>query len=146
MKHILSARDKLLEEEGSIQAAKIRVEQWVVNGKFNSKAAYEFFRPRKLILTWPNLVWHSSIIPKHSFILWLGLKDRLQTKDKIQELIEDKVCPLHSADDETIDHLFFQCVIGKQVLSHIKQWLGIKRAMTTLKSAVKWIIKEARGT
>ncbi|GFS37673.1 cellulose synthase like D4 [Actinidia rufa] len=55
MKHVLNVRDKLLTEEGSIQAAKSRVEQWVINGKFNSKAAYDFFRPRKLPLTWPNL-------------------------------------------------------------------------------------------
>ncbi|PSS07587.1 LOB domain-containing protein [Actinidia chinensis var. chinensis] len=88
----------------------------------------------------------SHITPRHSFTLWLGLKDRLQTRDKLPELIEEKVCPLCSAADETIGYLFFQCVIGNQVWSQIKQWLGITRAMTTLKSAVKWIIKEARGT
>ncbi|GFZ06736.1 hypothetical protein Acr_18g0009060 [Actinidia rufa] len=38
-----------------VGAAKIKVDQCVINGKFNSKAAYEFFRPRKLPLTWPNL-------------------------------------------------------------------------------------------
>ncbi|GFY86576.1 hypothetical protein Acr_05g0002150 [Actinidia rufa] len=116
--------------------------QWEIS----SKAAYEFFRPRKLPLTWPNLVWHSSIIPRHSFIMWLGLKERLQTKDKLHEFIDDKVCPLCAATDESIDHLFFQCDIGKHVWFLIKQWLKITRAMSTLKSATKWLIKEARGT
>ena len=139
-------RDRILVEEGSSQAARIRVDQWVINGKFNSKAAYEFFRPRKVSLTWPNLVWHSSIIPRHSFIMWLGLKERLQTKDKLHEFIDDKVCPLCDATDESIDHLFFQCDIGKHVWFLIKQWLKITRAMSTLKSATKWLIKEARGT
>ena len=87
----MNVRDKILIGEGIIQAAKIKVDQCVINGKFNSKAAYEFFRPRKLPLTWPNLVWHSNIIPRYSFILWLGMKERLQTRDKLQEIIEDKV-------------------------------------------------------
>ncbi|GFY93078.1 hypothetical protein Acr_08g0014740 [Actinidia rufa] len=65
--------------------------KWVINRKFNSKTSYDFFRPRKLPLTWPDLVWHSSIILRHSFIMWLGLKERLQTKDKLQEFIDDKL-------------------------------------------------------
>ncbi|GFZ05057.1 hypothetical protein Acr_17g0006290 [Actinidia rufa] len=47
-------RAGILAREGSIQAAKIRVEQWVINGKFNSKAAYDFFKPWKLPLIWLN--------------------------------------------------------------------------------------------
>ena len=120
------------------------VEQWVINGKFNTKAAYEHFRPRGTNFTWPKLVWHSSLIPKHSFILWL--RDRLLTRDKLQGLIVDQTCPLCNAADESIDHLFFQCNVGKYVWLQIKQWLGISRAMSTLKAVVKWITKEARGT
>ncbi|GFZ12866.1 hypothetical protein Acr_23g0012510 [Actinidia rufa] len=33
-----------------------------------------------------------------------------------------------------------------QVWAEIKSWLGFSRALTTLKAAAKWIIKEARGT
>ena len=29
---------------------------------------------------------------------------------------------------------------------HIKQWLGISRAISTLEAAIKWIFNEARGT
>ena len=73
---VLFIRDKILAVEGSMQAVKQIMEQWVSVGGFCSKAAYEFFRPRKGSLTWPKLVWISCITPKHSFILWLGLKDR----------------------------------------------------------------------
>ncbi|GFS34500.1 hypothetical protein Acr_00g0034240 [Actinidia rufa] len=51
-----------------------------------------------------------------------------------------------SRGDESIDHLFFQCRVGNQIWSQIKTWLGISRAMQTLKATVKWMIKEARGT
>ncbi|XP_057492447.1 uncharacterized protein LOC130778052 [Actinidia eriantha] len=92
------------------------------------------------------MIWHSSITPKHSFILWLGIKDRLRTRDKLRDFIEDLACPLCMAENEDIDHLFFRCRVGSQVWGAIKTWLGITRAMNTLKAAVKWMIKESRGT
>ncbi|XP_057460090.1 uncharacterized protein LOC130750511 [Actinidia eriantha] len=146
IKHLLVIRDMMLSKEGSVHIAINRMELWARDGKFSTKAAYEYFRPRKINLIWPKLVWKSCIIPKHSFILWLGLKGRLLTRDKMQGIIEDQNCPLCNAADESIDHLFFQCNVGKQVWLQIKYWLGITRAMNTLKAAVKWIIKEARGT
>ncbi|GFZ12259.1 hypothetical protein Acr_23g0006440 [Actinidia rufa] len=114
MKQLLVIRDKIRAMEGSTHAAISRLEQWAIDGKFSSKSAYEFFRPRKIKLTWPKLVWQTSIIPKHSFILWLGLKDRLLTRDKLQGYIEDQTCPLCGEMEETIDHLFFQCRVGRQ--------------------------------
>ncbi|GFZ12520.1 hypothetical protein Acr_23g0009050 [Actinidia rufa] len=39
-----------------------------------------------------------------------------------------------------------QTFLYPMVWQQIKQWLGITRAMNTLKAAVKWTIKEARGT
>ncbi|GFZ14548.1 hypothetical protein Acr_24g0007380 [Actinidia rufa] len=95
--------------EGSLQAAKSRIDQWAIGDKFSSKAAYEYFRPQKIKLTWPKLLWHGCITPKHVFILWLGLNGRLLTRDKLQGLIEDQSCPLCRAADESVDHLFFQC-------------------------------------
>ncbi|GFZ07108.1 hypothetical protein Acr_19g0000450 [Actinidia rufa] len=97
---------------GSMQA-RHRMEQWASDGRFCSKTAYDFFRPRRVNLTWPKLVWHSCITPKHSFILWLGLKDRLLTRDKMHEFSEEKICPLCCAADESVDHLFFQCNVER---------------------------------
>ena len=87
-----------------------------------------------------------SYTPKHSFNLWLGLKDRLLTKDKLQGFIEDQSCPLCRSENESIDHLFFHYRMGNQIWSQIKGWQGISLAMQTLKAVVKWMIKDARGT
>ena len=81
-------RNELIASKETEEAAIQKLNQWTVNGELQSKLAYEFFRPRKSKLTWPNLVWQSCITPKHSFILWLRLKD-LFTKDKLQGYIED---------------------------------------------------------
>ena len=47
---------------------------------------------------------------------------------------------------ESINHLFFQCGITRQVWTDIKSWLGLTKELNTIKAAVKWTIKEARGT
>ena len=146
IKQIMILRDEIIEAETSIEHATHKMNQWAPNGKFQSRLAYDFFRPRSAKITWPKLVWHGSLIPRHSFILWLGLKNRLLTKDKIRDYIEDQLCPLCSAQNETLDHLFFHCAIGSQIWANVKSWLGITRAMQSLKAAVKWMIKEARGT
>ena len=79
-------------------------------------------------------------------MLWLSLKERLLTRDKLTDHIEDTSCVLCGAPIESINHLFFQCPIVSQVWEEIKGWLGFSRALTTIKAASKWIIKEARGT
>ncbi|GFY85594.1 hypothetical protein Acr_04g0003320 [Actinidia rufa] len=43
-----------LEKDSSRCAVGTKMEHWVFDGKFCSKAAYEFFRPRKGNLTWPK--------------------------------------------------------------------------------------------
>ncbi|XP_057489694.1 uncharacterized protein LOC130775591 [Actinidia eriantha] len=75
-----------------------------------------------------------------------GLKEKLLTKDKLQGVIEDISCPLCKAEVESIDHLFFYCRIANEIWAKVKSWLGITRGIQTLKAAVKWMIKEARGT
>ncbi|GFS32294.1 hypothetical protein Acr_00g0021820 [Actinidia rufa] len=146
LKQIMLLRDEIIQSEITKEKAILKLDQWAPNGKFQSRLAYEFFRPRGAKLAWPKLVWNGSIIPRHSFILWLGLKDRLLTKDKLRDFIEDQSCPLCSSQNETLDHLFFHCNIGNQIWATVKSWLRISRTMQTLKAAVKWMIKEARGT
>ncbi|GFY96554.1 2-oxoglutarate (2OG) and Fe(II)-dependent oxygenase superfamily protein [Actinidia rufa] len=60
--------------------------------------------------------------------------------------VRDKVISLCKTSFESLNHLFFQCPVANQVWVEIKSWLGFSRALTTLKAAAKWIIKEARGT
>ncbi|XP_022853499.1 uncharacterized protein LOC111374969 [Olea europaea var. sylvestris] len=47
---------------------------------------------------------------------------------------------------KTCDHLFFKCFFTSKIWGNVRQWLGIKRSMTTLVSALKWLKKEAHGT
>lgn len=58
-----------------------------------------------------ELVWRSFMIPKFSFILWLAVKNRLLTKDRmtIFGMAVDVRCVLCHNADESIHHLFTDC-------------------------------------
>jgi hypothetical protein len=61
-------------------------------------------------------------------------------------LVEDPSCPLCHLDAELHHHLFFSCSFVHSIWAAIRVWLGIRRSMSTLASALKWLKKESRGT
>ncbi|GFZ01947.1 hypothetical protein Acr_15g0005560 [Actinidia rufa] len=146
IKQLAQIRDKIVSEEGSCSAALDQMQLWIALGKFNVKASYEFFRPKGMKVHWNKIVWHRSLQPKHSFILWLSLKERLLTREKLVDQIEDTSCILCGDPVESVSHLFFRCTIVRQIWTVIKGWLGFSRALTTLKATAKRIVKEGRGT
>ena len=58
---------------------------WVfVGGKYKAANVWSAIRPRKEKVTWFKLVWHSLNVPKHVFISWLAILNRLPTKDRMK--------------------------------------------------------------
>ncbi|XP_062114229.1 uncharacterized protein LOC133825280 [Humulus lupulus] len=74
---------------------------------------------------WRKFVWDRFITPKHRFIMWLVMWDRLHTKNRIARYNTnmDLVCLLCGAENEDIEHLFFKCTYSKRCLEAIKGWL-----------------------
>ncbi|XP_057509147.1 uncharacterized protein LOC130791836 [Actinidia eriantha] len=120
--------------------------QWIANGDLQSKLAYDYFILKASKLYWLKVIWINYAILKHAFILWLAMKEKLLTKDRLYDLEADQICSLCRTENEITEHLFFQCSFVRQVWNAIKGWLGFHITLSTVKAAVKWSIKEARGT
>ena len=43
------------------------------------KSSWEALRYRSYEVDWDKLVWDAVIMPKHAFICWLAIRDRLST-------------------------------------------------------------------
>lgn len=69
-------------------------------------------------LPWFEAVWHSLSIPKCAFFMWLALKRRLLTKDKMQSfgMQVNPSCMLCQGNTETVEHLFTSCPYSNLVL------------------------------
>ncbi|XP_042009218.1 uncharacterized protein LOC121757801 [Salvia splendens] len=107
--------------------------------------AYEWFRPKGERRLWHRFVWKEFVPPKYSFTTWQALKGRLPTRDRLGYMNIDQRCPLCMAHTESVDHLFFKCHKTWAVWKEIKSWLGMQRNITTIPSAIKWMIKERSG-
>lgn len=63
-------------------------------------------------VTWHKLVWGKGSIPKFAFILWLAIKRKLMTSDRLSKWGIQNVspmCVLRGTEPEFVDHLFFRC-------------------------------------
>jgi hypothetical protein len=90
--------------------------------------------------------WNSYTPPKYSFTLWLAIGNKLLTRDRLSFVVEDTSCPFCHSGVESHHHLFFSCSFVQSVWTTIRVWLAIRKSMSTLASALKWLKKESRGT
>ena len=74
---------------------------------------------------WERQVWSRWNHPKHSFILWLAIQDRLATKARVNRFLQvpDSVCVFCRNHDETTEHLFFKCNWTREGLQGMQEWL-----------------------
>ncbi|XP_057957183.1 uncharacterized protein LOC131150472 [Malania oleifera] len=140
-KKLLEIRDQLVEKSGGVERASLLLEEW----ECNSHRCYDFWRERKHKIPWVREVWFNGTQPKQAFCLWLAVKERLPTCDKLVGVETEMECTFCKAETETMDHIFFKCNFSNEVWKIIKEWLGLKRGTTTIKAAVKWKHKEAKG-
>lgn len=141
-KNIQTLRDRIIGFTRSIHSAKQLLSSWFINGKFSTYLTYDWLRIKHDQKPWMTHILKSYVPPKYSFILWLALRGRLNTKDIWFEQPEDISCVFCKSSKESIAHLFFQCTFVKSIWSQLRNWHNIRRSMTTLLSTVKWIKKE----
>jgi len=74
------------------------VQQLLSNWHFGScpftANAYDFFRFKAASVQWASVVWEQWSLPRHSFSLWLAMLGKLRTRDRLQFLSPDPICPL----------------------------------------------------
>ncbi|GKA31750.1 reverse transcriptase zinc-binding domain-containing protein [Tanacetum coccineum] len=79
-------------------------------------------------VNWSKLIWFSQNIPKHAFILWIAVQERLATQDKIKSWgsYDMMVCSLCLKDKDSHKHLFFQCKYSTQFWNRVKQKISLR--------------------
>ena len=96
------------------------------SGRFTIRSAWESIRARGLQVEWHQLVWHMGRIPKASFCLWLAVRARLYTQDRMTIRDPDARCFLCNSHGEDHDHLFFRCEWSKWIWSGLQAKCGFQ--------------------
>ena len=84
---------------------------------FSSKKTWLQLRNFSSSCEWSRGIWFSQSTPKYSFLVWVALRNRLQTCDRMQTWngLVNPVCVLCNEANETCSHLFFSCSFSKQI-------------------------------
>ncbi|CAH9100586.1 unnamed protein product [Cuscuta epithymum] len=146
MKRLGLIRDKIRGCFNSLNDMILGLNARSLNGKLTSAKIYDLLRVKGNVRTPMSFIWKSYIPPKLSFNVWLALRNRLPTQDSLGYLHIVNRCDLCKGGLETIPHLFFLCPFTCRVWQHIRSWMGLKHDMTTLLSAIKWIMKTHKGS
>nr|GEV66261.1 hypothetical protein [Tanacetum cinerariifolium] len=78
---------------------------------FSVKAVWEKIREDSPCVKWSKVIWFSQCYPIYAFILWMAVKGRLQTQDRVAvwNLNNNMKCPLCNKTNDSHTHLFFEC-------------------------------------
>lgn len=84
---------------------------------FISKLVWDSMRIRKTPVLWSGIIWHKASIPHHAFNAWLFMLNRNPTFERIAVwgLDIELTCLLCGAENESRNHLFFDCVFSRTV-------------------------------
>jgi len=112
------------------------------SGLFSSRSAYRaFFAGSVGFEPWKRL-WKSWAPSKCKTFVWLAIRNRCWTADRLQKrgLPHPDCCPLCDQEEETIQHLLTTCVFARQFWFNILQPLNLSRLAPrhTANSFVDW--------
>jgi hypothetical protein len=53
------------------------------NHRFSVKVAWEQLRFHNQVVEWHDIVWFKNVVPRHSFLLWVAVQQKLTTQDRL---------------------------------------------------------------
>ncbi|XP_071703867.1 uncharacterized protein [Rutidosis leptorrhynchoides] len=118
---------------------------WVSNeGKkvpFSTHQVWQDFRINIPKVTWSNVIWFKGFDPKHAFILWLVVLNRLSTQDRMSVWMPNQMlsCVFCDSEMDSVKHLFFKCSFSMKVWSFMKMKLEYRGLQDQLNEIVHGI-------
>lgn len=82
-----------------------------INNQEDDTPLWNHMRQARSDCSWSNGVWFNQYTPKYSFLVWVAIRNRLQTCDRMQLWNNgiNTLCVLCQEQQETCQHLFFRC-------------------------------------
>lgn len=118
-------------------------------GEFTSSSALRLTREIREEIAWCEVVWCHRYIPKHSFVVWRVLLQRLPTQSRLCHLrvINMSQCCFCWNSREDLDHLFFECAFSKGIWNAImRKTYPCYRRPRPLATECSWIKSIYKGT
>ncbi|KAL2235448.1 UNVERIFIED_CONTAM: hypothetical protein Sindi_1277000 [Sesamum indicum] len=114
-------------------------------GRPTTQSLYRLFCPPGPKVGWSSLLSGSLKIPRHNFILWLAIQEKLPTTDKpwMTHLGGCILCDEGAA--ETHNHMFFRCRYSRGCLAAIRHHIRFAWPNREWTRDVEWASRKWRG-
>ncbi|XP_074288080.1 uncharacterized protein LOC141613238 [Silene latifolia] len=115
--------------------------QWsATQGEYQVSSGYQWLMGQQQAVQWYPMVWSRTIIPRHAFIGWLVMQERLITRDRLLSfgVITEAECVICSNQTETHAHLIYECMFSRQCWDLLSGWFGISFSRSNV---VDWFLK-----
>ena len=93
--------------------------KWTItsSGYHSCAATYNEIRVKELEVDRWKFLWFQLAIPRHSFIGWLAIKNKLTTTDRLAKWghTGNTLCVFCRGCIESQDHLFFVCPFARRI-------------------------------
>ncbi|KAJ0892199.1 putative reverse transcriptase zinc-binding domain-containing protein [Helianthus annuus] len=114
---------------------------------FPSSVAWQSVRTNGNEVAWVDIVWFSKCIPKHAFLMWLIMRKKLLTQDKILRWEHTRgssmnmmCCVLCYGNVDSHDHLFFSCKYSSQVWNLIRDQANMEDVNPVWEEIISWLL------
>ncbi|GKB12041.1 RNA-directed DNA polymerase, eukaryota, reverse transcriptase zinc-binding domain protein [Tanacetum coccineum] len=113
-------------------------------GAFSTNRMWKDVRGTDSKVCWYDLVWNSHCISRHTFVLWMAIKNKLSTQDKLARWYPNNTycCSLCKKGVDSHDHLFFNYDYSKsfwaKVMGKAKMRMTTNNWNDTVMEMSKW--------
>ncbi|XP_055807035.1 uncharacterized protein LOC129875834 [Solanum dulcamara] len=120
---------KILKAQKYYEEAGWSAQEAMTWANFSIKNIYLKLRGNFQKVEWRKIVCNNVAAPNWTFILYLALNERLQTRERLASLgvVEDTRCALCSTGVDNCEQLFFQCTYAASIWEKVLKWMHIDR-------------------
>ncbi|KAL2235617.1 UNVERIFIED_CONTAM: hypothetical protein Sindi_1293900 [Sesamum indicum] len=115
------------------------------DGQPTTQALYRLFCPPGPKVGWTSLLSGSLKIPRHSFILWMAIQEKLPTTDRPWLTYLGGCILCNEEALETHSHLFFRCRFSRLCLAAVRRIIRVPWPNREWGRDVEWATRKWRG-
>ncbi|KAJ0833348.1 putative RNA-directed DNA polymerase [Helianthus annuus] len=120
--------------------------------EYSSSGVWNSVRAREQEVNWASIVWFSQCVPRHAFLMWLIVRRKLLTQDKIlqwsyprRKNMNMMCCLLCYENVDSHDHLFFECKLSSEIWCTVRSKVGMDTVEPRWTEIVDWLKHRSRS-
>jgi hypothetical protein len=116
------------------------------SNRFSTSDTWRFLETPYSPVPWHKAVWLKDHVPKQAFICWVVAHNRLHTRDRLRSwgLSIPSTCVLCNNQDESRDHLFFQCRYSSEIWGFFTAASGLSSPPTPFMHCLLWLMSASQ--